>query len=984
MAVTSHLGLLASSVAHTSSSIVDAWDHRANTTLCDSQSFNDYVHKFKRQSGFYKQFKGLPGGELAACLVGKTTTNRRKNRYMNILPYDHSRLKLQSGDCQRGNDYINASYINGYGKPCFFIASQGPLQDTIPDFWNMVLQTGAPTIVMLTNLHENGKVMCRQYWPDLECVDQYGDFRVQTVREMAMADYTIRAFSISQKGQKDVHSLVHYHYTAWPDYGQPVDTQSLLNFHTEVKGACAAGPLVVHCSSGVGRTGTFIALDYLLDQATAEGGVDVFECVKRLRCQRMNMVHHQRDYELLHDVLALALGQRILQLKITQGAKMASEESSCGVLPSVELCPPLEIVYPPCEVVFPSRECHTPVSATRSSLVSVPHAPALCQCHTLQPCVSATHSSLVSVPHAPALCQCHTLQPCVSATRSSLVSVPHAPALCQCHTLQPCVSATRSSLVSVSHAAALCLGNTVLNVFHRMFTRQQFRLMLVLLLSFKEEIILGFIYATRKVARVPSALQVGPGKIVKVTLHDTEEFLALHKYSNQRNDMKPYRLNNDINTSGHQRCFTKGRTVSQCRLDRQQRSEVQHNHEISDCMETKGARLKHMAKTKEQRYRRSLSDGHEVTHQSRTPIGYSRTGQTKNGIVTFNHTGADRIMSVPRFSVYYDHQLDASETFRPTEGLQQVGDRESATFEVEAMTPACGGQVGLSPPRLKTTAVACRHFTDYIHRMRLYGGFIQQFEELPKGELAMCADAKRPANLGQNRFKNMHPYDHCRVILPGSERASDYINASHINGYGKPRFYIATQGPLPETTADFWDMVRHYEATTIIMLTNILENDRMKCVKYWPDVGTAQQYGGSCVQTVREEIGMDYSVRTMFISEEGGRGHQICQYHYTAWPDHGQPSSDQSLLDFHYHARATFGAGPVIVHCSAGIGRTGTFIALDYLLDQATAESVVDVFQCVKRLRYQRMNMVQTAGQYEFLHDVLELAFLKLPMDHNC
>ncbi|XP_067664385.1 uncharacterized protein [Haliotis asinina] len=459
------------------------------------------------------------------------------------------------------------------------------------------------------------------------------------------------------------------------------------------------------------------------------------------------------------------------------------------------------------------------------------------------------------------------------------------------------------------------------------------------------------------------------------------ECLALEQFSNQRNDMKPYRLNNGIYTSGHQRCGTQGRTVSQCRLDYQHGSEVQHNDEISDCKETAGALLKQKVKTKDGRYRRSLSDGHETTHQSKTSIGSSRTGQTQNGFVPFNHTiDGDRSMPGPRFSVCYDNHLDRSETFRPTGGRQQVD--ETVTFEGEAKTPACGGQVGLILPTFDTTAVECRRFTEHVHRMRLHGGLKQQFEELPKGELATCVDAKRPVNFRQNRFRNMHPYDHCRVILPGSERASNYINASHINGYGKSRFYIATQGPLPGTTADFWDMVRHYEVTTIIMLTNIFENDRMKCAKYWPEVGQTHQYGGSCVQTVQEESGMDYTVRTMFISEEGERGHQICQYHYTAWPDHGQPSSGQSLLDFYYHAKATFGAGPVIVHCSAGIGRTGTFIALDCLVDQATAEGVVDVFQCVKKLRYQRVNMVQTSVQYAFLHDVLDLAFLELPVDH--
>ncbi|XP_071107056.1 uncharacterized protein [Haliotis cracherodii] len=456
-----------------------------------------------------------------------------------------------------------------------------------------------------------------------------------------------------------------------------------------------------------------------------------------------------------------------------------------------------------------------------------------------------------------------------------------------------------------------------------------------------------------------------------------KEFLALDKSSNQGYSVKPYTLNNDTNTSHHHPCVTKGRTVSQCRLDHQQRSQ--------------GQQREHMAISKEGRDRSSTSDGRDVSDQSRSSVGCSRTGQNYEDAryANVNHIrrkDSDKSISIPRFSVYCDHQRGASETYRLPGGLQLVRDDcKNETFEGEAKTPACGGKVGMGTPRLETTAVDCRYFMEYLHGMRLHDGFIQQFEELPKGELAMCLDAKRPVNLSQNRFKNMHPYDHCRVILRNSDRASDYINASHINGYGKSGFFIATQGPLQETTADFWNMVLQYEVTAIIMLTNIFENDRLKCVKYWPDVGAARQYGGCCVQTVQEESEMDYTVRTVSIAQGGGHGHQICQYHFTAWPDHGQPSSSHSLLDFYNHAKTTFGDGPIIVHCSAGIGRTGTFIALDYLIDQAIAEGVVDVFQCVKRLRYQRMDMVQTLGQYEFLHEVLGLAFLQLSMDyHNC
>ncbi|KFQ55990.1 Receptor-type tyrosine-protein phosphatase kappa, partial [Nestor notabilis] len=228
-------------------------------------------------------------------------------------------------------------------------------------------------------------------------------------------------------------------------------------------------------------------------------------------------------------------------------------------------------------------------------------------------------------------------------------------------------------------------------------------------------------------------------------------------------------------------------------------------------------------------------------------------------------------------------------------------------------------------------------------------------------------------NQSKNRYKSIIPYDHCRVVLQPSDTGNGYINASYVDSYQSPRFFIAAQGPLPGTVMDFWQMVWQEKTSVIVMLTGLVEQNKTKCEQYWPD--HEQVYGDFTVtlNNTRTTTGL---VTRIFSLQKAGCAlpRVVEQLHYLLWPDHGVPRNSAQLLclvDVVNKRTSEAPAGPVVVHCSAGIGRTGTFIALDFLLKMGKAEGKVDVFHCVQRLREQRVSMVQTKEQYTFLYEVV-------------
>ncbi|XP_053092411.1 protein tyrosine phosphatase receptor type Ma isoform X10 [Pangasianodon hypophthalmus] len=253
--------------------------------------------------GFKEEYESFFEGQAAPWDSAKKDENRMKNRYGNIIAYDHSRVRLQAIEGEQSSDYINANYIDGYHRPNHYIATQGPMQETVYDFWRMVWQENTATIVMVTNLVEVGRVKCCKYWPD--DTEIYRDMKVTLIETQLLSEYVIRTFAVEKRGAHEIREIRQFHFTGWPDHGVPYHATGLLGFIRRVKSKSPAnaGPMVVHCSAGAGRTGCFIVIDIMLDMAEREGVVDIYNCVRELRSRRVNMVQTEEQYVFIHDAI---------------------------------------------------------------------------------------------------------------------------------------------------------------------------------------------------------------------------------------------------------------------------------------------------------------------------------------------------------------------------------------------------------------------------------------------------------------------------------------------------------------------------------------------------------------------------------------------------------------------------------------------------------------------------------------------------------
>ncbi|KAL0270992.1 UNVERIFIED_CONTAM: hypothetical protein PYX00_008241 [Menopon gallinae] len=279
-----------------------------------------------------------------------------------------------------------------------------------------------------------------------------------------------------------------------------------------------------------------------------------------------------------------------------------------------------------------------------------------------------------------------------------------------------------------------------------------------------------------------------------------------------------------------------------------------------------------------------------------------------------------------------------------------------------------------TPGMISHPPIPISELANHIERLKANDNlkFSQEYESIEPGQQFTWDHSNMDCNKPKNRYANVIAYDHSRVILQPTD-GSDYINANYCDGYRKHNAYVATQGPLQETFSDFWRMCWELRTSTIVMMTKLEERTRIKCDQYWPSRGS-ETYGPMGVTITDTQELATYCIRTFQLQRVGyNERREVKQFQFTAWPDHGVPDHPAPFLQFLRRVRAMnpTDAGPMVVHCSAGVGRTGCFIVIDSMLERIRHEKTIDIYGHVTCLRAQRNYMVQTEDQYVFIHDAL-------------
>ncbi|XP_027873282.1 tyrosine-protein phosphatase non-receptor type 2a isoform X1 [Xiphophorus couchianus] len=304
--------------------------------------------------------------------VAKLPVNRNLNRYRDVSPYDHSRVKLENAD----NDYINASLVAVKEAERAYILTQGPLRNTCGHFWLMVWEQCSKAVIMLNRVIEKGSEKCAQYWPTSEELQMsFNDtgFVVRLLSEEDQSHYTIRVLELENTKTGESREIYHFHYTTWPDFGVPESPASFLNFLFKVRESGSLGPQhgpsVVHCSAGIGRSGTFALVDtclVLMDRSKSSSSVDIQKVLLDMREYRMGLI--QTSDQL-----------RFSYMSIIQGAKLiltyssAEQNSQIGLLREVletDLRPPTPPPRPNLNASRPNGPCLQPQPSTGDHLSS--------------------------------------------------------------------------------------------------------------------------------------------------------------------------------------------------------------------------------------------------------------------------------------------------------------------------------------------------------------------------------------------------------------------------------------------------------------------------------------------------------------------------------------------------------------------------------------------------------------------------------------
>ncbi|XP_059224226.1 tyrosine-protein phosphatase non-receptor type 9 isoform X5 [Stomoxys calcitrans] len=273
--------------------------------------------KTRGRQGLVKEYAEIrsraPDGTF---LHARMRNNVTKNRYTDVLCYDHSRVVLSRVGGDEVSDYINANFVDGYKQKNAYISTQGPLPKTSQDFWRMIWEQHCLVIVMTTRVMERGRVKCGQYWEPAENSSlEFGNFHVRTLSIETNEDYTVASLELRNTKTDEVRNVSHWQFTSWPDYGVPSSAMAMITFLQKVRekqaqmvqalGDTWAGhprgpPIVVHCSAGIGRTGTFITLDICISRLEDVGTADIRGTVEKIRAQRAYSIQMPDQYVFCH------------------------------------------------------------------------------------------------------------------------------------------------------------------------------------------------------------------------------------------------------------------------------------------------------------------------------------------------------------------------------------------------------------------------------------------------------------------------------------------------------------------------------------------------------------------------------------------------------------------------------------------------------------------------------------------------------------